>query len=125
MAADGREACQNNYSALQEWPSLVHWDDAIAKASLCQGVPSVFFAACQVPFGRCGFTSDPWPWPSSRPGVAVVLPHLQVVVMAWLRALRLDLRLRRRHVSRPRWRQSRSPVTSASVGSPFDSPASR
>jgi hypothetical protein len=28
-AADGRGACQNNYSALQEWPSPVHWDDAI------------------------------------------------------------------------------------------------
>jgi hypothetical protein len=29
------------------------------KASLCQGAPPVFFAACEVPFGRCGFRSDP------------------------------------------------------------------
>ena len=31
------------------------------KASLCQGVPWVFFAACEVPFGRGGFTGDSWP----------------------------------------------------------------
>jgi hypothetical protein len=29
------------------------------KASLCQGFPSVFFAGCEVPFGRCGAVSDP------------------------------------------------------------------
>ena len=29
-AADGRGAYQNNYSALQEWPSPVHWDDTIS-----------------------------------------------------------------------------------------------
>jgi len=28
------------------------------EASLCQEVPSVLFAAFEVPFGRCGFTSD-------------------------------------------------------------------
>jgi hypothetical protein len=27
--------------------------------SLCQEVPSVLFAASEVPFGRCGFTCDP------------------------------------------------------------------
>src|SRR5690348_574687 len=32
-----------------------------SKASLCQEVPSVLFAACEVPFGRCAFTREPWP----------------------------------------------------------------
>jgi hypothetical protein len=31
------------------------------EASLRQGVPSVLFAACEVPFGRCVFTREPWP----------------------------------------------------------------
>jgi len=29
-AADGRGACQNTYSALQEWPSPVHREEAIS-----------------------------------------------------------------------------------------------
>jgi hypothetical protein len=29
------------------------------EASFCQEVPSVFFAASEVSFGRCGFISDP------------------------------------------------------------------
>jgi hypothetical protein len=33
----------------------------ITKASLCQGVPSVLFAACEVPFGRCVFSRESWP----------------------------------------------------------------
>src|SRR6516165_4981939 len=31
------------------------------KASLRQGVPSVLFAACEVPFGRCAFSGNFWP----------------------------------------------------------------
>ena len=33
----------------------------LSKASLCQVVRSVRFALGEVPFGRCGLTSDPWP----------------------------------------------------------------
>ena len=29
------------------------------EASLCQGVPSVFFAGCEMVFGRCGLTGGP------------------------------------------------------------------
>ena len=50
------------------------------KASLCQGVPSVFLAGYEVPFGHCLSTGGPLtPGPSSRPSVAVVLPGLQIV----------------------------------------------
>jgi hypothetical protein len=48
-------------------------DRARSNASLCQGVLAVLLEACEVPFGRCGFTSDLCPmafprgrvWPSS------------------------------------------------------------
>ena len=50
-------ACSVRHGRQANLPGL----PTISKASLCQGVRSVRFALGEVPFGRCGLTTDPWP----------------------------------------------------------------
>jgi hypothetical protein len=81
-------------------------------ASLCQEVPSVLSAACEVPFGRCflylrcltrGLPRNRV-WPSSR-------RTSRSFVLAPLRALQLDLRRRRRQGRSDRGMASSVPAT--------------
>ena len=72
-----------------------------------------FFAACEVPFGRCVFTREPWPlaFLAAGYGRRLAAATSRSFVLASLRALHLDLRLRRRQDGSDRGMPSSCPGT--------------